>query len=201
MTSVLTLFTHPVGAPPGLDETADRILDAAVHSVAAGGVARLTMDDVVRRSGLGRMTVYRRFGGRDALLDALAARETARFLAAVAQAMDAADPADRVVASFLAALSYARTHPILRRIGEVDPGGFVEAVAADGAATLEIGRSFLVRALRDGAPGRPTARERGVADVCARLFVSYVAMPPDFTEREARRFAIEVLGPLVRGLR
>ena len=54
------------------------------------GLDRITVEDVVRRVGLGRMTVYRRFPRRDDLVRALVMRETQRFLAAVSAGIDRA---------------------------------------------------------------------------------------------------------------
>jgi AcrR family transcriptional regulator len=62
-----------VGTPD--DATSERILDAALALSAASGLRHLTMDDVARRAGVGRMTVYRRFSDRDGLVDALVERE------------------------------------------------------------------------------------------------------------------------------
>ena len=57
----------PGGREAG-DEIAARILDAALTEGAAKGLERITMDAVAVRARVGRMTVYRRFGGRDGLV-------------------------------------------------------------------------------------------------------------------------------------
>ena len=60
--------------PTPEDAVYNRVLDAALALAAASGLRHLTMDDVARRTGVGRMTVYRRFGSKAALIDALAGR-------------------------------------------------------------------------------------------------------------------------------
>ena len=71
----------------------------------------------MRRAGLGRMTVYRRFARRDDLVRALVLRETQRFLAAVAGAIERApDGSDGVAEAFVAAVAFVRGHPLLRRV-------------------------------------------------------------------------------------
>jgi AcrR family transcriptional regulator len=47
------------------------VLNAAKRLIAARGPQGLTIDDLVRATGLSRTTLYRRTGGREALLDAL----------------------------------------------------------------------------------------------------------------------------------
>src|SRR5918992_3714381 len=86
---VLELALDPSVAHPD-DALSERILDAALDLAAAFGLRNLTMDDVARRAKVGRMTVYRRFGSKQALVDALSVRESRRCLAA----LDAAAPVD-----------------------------------------------------------------------------------------------------------
>ena len=100
------------------DRTSQRILDAALTEAAAVGLQRITVEDVVRRAGVSRMTAYRRYPRRDDLVEALVRRETQRFLAAVADAIDSVeDPNEGVAEAFIAAVSFAREHPMLRRAG------------------------------------------------------------------------------------
>jgi len=57
-------------APPNIPPT---VLDAAVRIVSARGPDGLTMDRLARATGISRATLYRQCGGREAVLDALAA--------------------------------------------------------------------------------------------------------------------------------
>jgi len=54
-----------------LDADRARVLDAAREVFAAEGFQRATVDDVARRAGVGRKTVYNHFGSKFGLLDAL----------------------------------------------------------------------------------------------------------------------------------
>ena len=85
------------------DRTSQRILDAALTEAAAVGLQRITVEDVVRRAGVSRMTAYRRYPRRDDLVEALVRRETQRFLAAVADAIESVeDPNEGVAEAFIA---------------------------------------------------------------------------------------------------
>src|SRR5579859_858298 len=104
------------------DPLADRILDGALALAAASGLRHLTMDDVARRARVGRMTVYRRFGSRTALIDALTVRECRRSLARIASAIDPDAPAgERLGALFTATLRVIHGHPLLGRLGREEP--------------------------------------------------------------------------------
>lgn len=56
-----------------------RVLDAASRLVAEGGVEALAMDDVARLAEVGVGTIYRRFGDRAGLVDALVHDDELRF--------------------------------------------------------------------------------------------------------------------------
>ncbi|MGV0789266.1 helix-turn-helix domain-containing protein [Mycolicibacterium sp. XJ2] len=179
------------------DRTSRRILDAALQEAAAVGLQRLTVEDVVRRAGVSRMTAYRRYPRRDDLVEALVRRETQRFLAAVADAIDAAEcPHEGVAEAFIAAVAFAREHPMLRRAGQVESDPI-----DDSTELLAMGSAFIANYIHGETPGTPSQPVRWVADVFARLFFTYISMPPtdpDFgDDRELRRFAHEVLTPMV----
>ena len=58
----------------------DRVLAAAYECVARFGIAKTTVEDVVKESGVSRATVYRVFpGGKDELLRAAVSWEMDRF--------------------------------------------------------------------------------------------------------------------------
>jgi AcrR family transcriptional regulator len=180
------------------DRTSQRILDAALTEAAAVGLQRITVEDVVRRAGVARMTAYRRYPRRDDLVQALVRRETQRFLGAVADAIaHADDPNEGVAEAFIAAVSFARAHPILRRAAQNDP-----APIADSVELLTMGSAFIANYIHGEEPGRPPQQVRWVADVFARLFFTYLSMPPsdpDFgDDAELRRFAHQVLTPMVQ---
>jgi AcrR family transcriptional regulator len=179
------------------DRTSHRILDAALHEAAAVGLQRITVEDVVRRAGVSRMTAYRRYPRRDDLVEALVRRETQRFLAAVADAIDAVeDPHEGVVEAFIAAVAFAREHPMLRRAGQLEP-----APIADSVELLKLGSAFIANYIHGETPGSPSRQVRWVADVFARLFLTYISMPPTDPnfgdDAELRSFAHEVLTPMV----
>ena len=179
------------------DRTSQRILDAALTEAAAVGLQRITVEDVVRRAGVSRMTAYRRYPRRDDLVEALVRRETQRFLGAVADAIDSSVVAgDGVAEAFIAAVSFAREHPILRRATRSEP-----APIADSVELVTMGSAFIANYIHGDEPGVPSQQVRWVADVFARLFFTYISMPPrdpDFgDDAELRRFAHEVLTPMV----
>jgi AcrR family transcriptional regulator len=161
------------------DELSERILDATLALAAESGVRRLTVEEVASRAGVGRVTVYRRFGSKQALMDSLAARESARLLAE----LDAETPKegpmeDRIAAGFVTSLRLIREHPLLSRLARVEPDSVLAALTADGGANFALMRGFLAARLRE-------AQEEGdlgpvpveqAAELLARLCVSFVLL-------------------------
>jgi AcrR family transcriptional regulator len=155
--------------PPG-DPLSQRILDAALHLCAASGVRHLTIDDVAARAGVGRMTVYRRFGDKAALVDALAVREARRCLAELDAAAEPDSPiAHQIAEGFVTSLRIARTHPLLGRLVRVEPQAVLAALVTGDAAIFGLARAFAAQRLR-------AAQRAGLAgdldpDVTAELLV------------------------------
>ena len=152
----------------------------------------------MRRSGLGRMTVYRRFAKRDDLVRALVLRETQRFLDAVAAGIARApDRRAGVAEGFVAAVAFVRAHPLLSRVPAAAPGSVLEM----DPDVLAMGRAFIAASIHGDARGAPSQRERWVADALARLFLTYIAIPPDdpdpSSDAQLRRFAAEVVTPMI----
>lgn len=62
------------------DPLTEQILDAAREQFTTFGLRRSTVDDVAKRAGVSRVTVYRRFGNKDGLVSACLIREYRRFV-------------------------------------------------------------------------------------------------------------------------
>jgi len=162
------------------DTISNRVLDAALELAAASGLRNLTMDDVARRARVGRMTVYRRFGARGALIDALAVRECRRCVAAISGAVDGASGAsDRLAALFTATLTVIREHPLLARLASVEPEALLFELTGDDGAVFRLVREFLVGVIRDGQDGGELidGDAEVLAELALRLGASFVLIP------------------------
>ena len=171
---------EPAADLPDTDPMGERILDAALHLVAAAGVRNLTMDDVAARAGVGRMTVYRRFGNRQTLIDALALREARRCLAEIAGSIHPTDPLDERVASvFLTTLRVIGAHPLLQRLARVEPEALLRELTRNDSEVFGLVRDFLVAQIR-AAQTRGELRAgdpEPLAELIIRLAASFVLIP------------------------
>lgn len=181
------------------DPVSERVLDAALELAAGSGLRHLTMDDVASRAGVGRMTVYRRFGSRTALIDALTIRECRRCLATIAGAVaSAADPEARLAALFSATLRVIREHPLLARLASVEPESLLRELTRDDSVFLLV-REFLIGLIREGqeagelVAGDPTV----LAELALRLGASFVLMPETVVDLDDERALRELIGTLL----
>jgi AcrR family transcriptional regulator len=201
-----TLIERALAQPePAADPASERILDAALNLVAASGLRNLTMDAAASRAGVGRMTVYRRFGDREGLIDALAAREARRCLAELDRAVDPSLPAAEGIArGFVASLQLIRTHPVLDRFARHEPEAALEALNAEGGAIVVMGREFVAARLRDAQdrgdvdPGLDATQ---AAELIVRLGFSFLLMPqsalPIDDAEAAAETARELIAPIL----
>lgn len=198
---LLTLALDPTVAPPD-DATSERILDAALALVAEGGMRAVTMDSVAARAGAGRMTVYRRFGDRASLIEALTVRETRRSLAEIAatQADQSIGPVELVADGFAAAIRIAREHPLFSRIPPLDVIGGLNSPHDE---TGEMLRGFLADRIREAQRegGMRDVKPEQAAELLLRIGVSFLLIPrsviPLDSDAAARRAARDLIAPIV----
>src|SRR5580698_7976720 len=106
----------------GPDATETAILDAAAECVLAFGVRRTSLSDVARRAGVSRPTVYRRWPDLTALVADVMTREwLAAFAAAQPDLAGFGTVREFAVSYLVAVVATLRTHPLLRKIIDVDP--------------------------------------------------------------------------------
>ena len=152
------------------------------------------------------MTVYRRFGERERLIDALTLREVRLLLARLDAAIDVSDPVDEQIADgFAASQRLIREHPLLDRFVRYEPETALQALNADGGAIMAFAREFTAGFIRE-------AQSRGevgdlepeqAAELLVRLGVSFVLIPstvlPVDDEAAARDLARRLIAPILGG--
>ena len=189
-------------------EAGERILDAAVAHAEDFGLRRFTIDDVARRVGVSRVTVYRYFPKKERLIEAILLRELRRFLADVEKAVVPYNTLeDRLVEGFVFALTALRDHRLLNRVLRTEPELLLPHLTVDGGPVLAAGRDFIARYARAEAGGLQIGDEdiEGVAELLARLVLSFV-LTPDSVLRvrsadETRAFAEHYLLPVLQAIR
>ena len=168
----------------------ERLLEATFACVARYGIAKTTVEDIARQSGLSRATVYRHFpGGKEQLVNATIAWEAARFFERLAIAVaDAPDLPTLLVDAVMFAHVAFEQHAVLQKILETEPELLLPQLTVESTRLLAFIHTFLQAPLeRERVRGSltPALDVDTAADHIGRLVLSFVGTPGrwDLTDR------------------
>lgn len=170
-------IAEALAATPHLDEDAvfDQVATAALAEFAEHGIRRTSMEDVARRAGVSRMTVFRRFESKQGLVDVVIAREVRRGMEELDLLWEGAETLeDRLVEGFAFAGRYVRNHPLFDGLLKREPEILLPPLTIDGGPVLGLYRALITKRLQaEVDAGRAaTSDVNGVAEVIARLAIS-----------------------------
>ncbi|SMC64949.1 TetR/AcrR family transcriptional regulator [Kibdelosporangium aridum] len=200
-------FAEAVERADDSDEITTRVLDGAYEQFCRMGIRRSTMEDVARRAGVSRITVYRRFTTKDALVEQVVRREFRRyfdqFLIDIEQAKTLAD---RVVLGFVSSLQAIRRNPLIGGLLAIEPDVLLPSMMSDDGRTLATVQRFVAGQLRREQHAGNLASDVDVelaAEMMARVSASFLLMPSHVVDLDddeqlrtvARRFLVPMLEP------
>ncbi|MEB3022840.1 TetR/AcrR family transcriptional regulator [[Mycobacterium] crassicus] len=184
-----------------------RILDAALVQFANVGVKKTTIEDIARRAGVDRVTVYRRIGSRDDVVQAVTTREVATVLTELGDISARHDDiGDLISAIFVTVVTRWRAHPLVNRMLLLEPERVMTKLTVESAETLAMSIAATAAALQGAAdrgllPDMPDLTTR--AELLCRVIHSLIVAPHGTlqlqTEAELDAFARGYLTPLVIG--
>jgi AcrR family transcriptional regulator len=167
------------------DSVTERILDAALGQFEDFGLRRSTMEDIARRCGMSRITIYRRFPKKENLIEAVVLRELKDFLDRLEQVGDngataagagagggalgaggaagagaggggALSAADKMVERIAFALQYLGDHPLLRRLLRTEPEAILPSLTVNGGVVVDMAREHVAAFIRHDLFGTRT---------------------------------------------
>jgi AcrR family transcriptional regulator len=160
----------------------ERVLEGVVACVGRFGLAKTTVEDVARESGVSRATIYRYFpGGRDQLEREAVAWEMGRFFLRLGEAVAAApDLASMVEEGLVFARRAVQAHEVLQRVLITEPDRLLPLMTINNERVLRMISGYLVPWLeREREAGRLAegADIERSADWVARMILSLIASP------------------------
>lgn len=188
------------------DAMTDRILDDAYGSLLAFGIRNLSVEEVARRSGIARITIYRRFANKDELFRAVLFREGRRIFAEVDSVIAGLSAEEQLVEGFATTLSTVRRHPLVQRTLATEPEMLASLLITQGGPVIGLARDYLAGHVRRGQRAGHLRKfdPQGVAELAVRLSLSFLLTPesciPMEGDDEARAFARRYLLPTFRSL-
>lgn len=114
------------------------ILDAALVEFERHGLRRVALDDVARRAGVSRTTIYRRFANRDELVAAVVERENVALFSDIAHELKSAGPqSNYYVEAFTLSILRFRRHHVLNQLIADEPALVMEMLHTHYGAAIE----------------------------------------------------------------
>jgi AcrR family transcriptional regulator len=194
------------------DDITTRILSATLEQAELVGMRRITMEDVARRSGVGRATLYRRFPTKAALIDAVVLAEARRYFDGNAHACaHATTLEDRLVYGTVFTVTFLREHVLLKKLLRTEPETILPSLTTDAGPILDFAIDQSAAELRAdiyGATATTPDQERHlrtVAELHTRLTLSFIVTQHSgvnlATIDDTRAFVRQYLLPMITGPR
>jgi AcrR family transcriptional regulator len=189
------------GTVPVVSDPRARVLEGTYNCVARFGMAKTTLDDVAKESGVSRATIYRLFpGGKDQLLRETVGWEMNRFFVRLAERVyEAPDFASLLEEGLVFAHRSLMEHEVLQKVLVTEPERLLPLLTVEQDRVLGFIRAFLLpyleREEREGRLRSGLDLEQA-GDYVARMVLSLIGSPGrwDMDDRaEVRRLVREEL--------
>lgn len=189
------------------DEVDEKIMDAALDRILQVGIRRASLEDIARRAGINRITIHRRFSGKNNLIEAVIERETQRMLAEVTTIATTTPEVDtQIEETILHVLLQTRIHRLVTHLLRVAPEEALGFYTVQGERLVGIGIDYIVSMLTHAQEAGLIDRydPRPVAELVARLAHSLMLTPGsggsvDFADPDqARAFVRTAIVPLLK---
>jgi AcrR family transcriptional regulator len=180
----------------------DRLLAAAYECIKRYGLAKTTVEDVARESGLSRASVYRTFpGGRDELVREVISWQITTFFADLAHSVADARGFEEVVElAMIHAHRAVGEHEVLQKLLLTEPERLLPTLTIESSRFVPLIAAFAEPYLA-GEELRPGIDRRMAADYVARMIVSHIGSPGrwDLTDPDQVRDLVrtEILAGIV----
>ncbi|MFG3498862.1 TetR family transcriptional regulator [Streptomyces sp. NPDC047928] len=198
----------PPGARPDPPRVAwrkqmrQRVLEQARALAAEGGWDRVRVADLALRADVSRPSIYKEFGDRAGIAQALVLRETEDFLRGLAAVLDERrdDLAAALRAAVAHALTEAGTNPFVGAVLTAARGGtdaLLPFLTSRPEPVFTSSSRLLAHWLGEAVPGVAEERRLEAADLAVRLTISHMLLPSELTADapdRVSRAACAVLG-------
>jgi AcrR family transcriptional regulator len=159
-------------------EQEDAILLAARQEFEDNGIRRTGVDDVAKRAGVSRSTLYRRFPNKEALLLGVAERIYLDGMMMLEQATVGHGPQAAVVEAFLAGAKLVNDDPLIRRM-MVDERDALKGITNSVTGLfIEVVTGRIMKTLRSAGAEMPDDDLHAVTEILVRLVISFLDTPP-----------------------
>ncbi len=177
------------------------ILAAARAEFERYGVRRTTMDDIARRAGISRSTLYRRFPTKETLFEQLVHEDSQAMMARLGTVAAGRDAQSAVVECFTLGMRMIRENSLAVRMLDSEPEALLGLAAQSRGAPMLVASELVATSLRRTGVTMSEEDVRAVSEILIRLTMSILLNPDgqlDISDTDAvRRYAERYLARLV----
>lgn len=153
------------------EDSSARVLDATRSLIIDGGPGAVSVSAIANRAGVSRMTVYRKFDDRQAVLAALFNRELGSIVAEAFTDRPGTQR-ERIADSMVLAVQRINEHPLMQAVLRHEPEVLTEWVTQRLGATQRLARQLLAEQISAGqTPSGDGSVRAGDADEMALSLV------------------------------
>jgi TetR/AcrR family transcriptional repressor of uid operon len=201
----LAVFSSIADNSASADPATIRIVSAAREEFERYGVRRTAIEQVAKRAGVSRVTVYRKFEGKAALVRAVVLDDIQRFATYVDSLWRSpAAVEDRIVELCTAAIMSIRKNPLFNTLLRSEPEALLAQLTLDGEQIFELACGLLAARLQEHADAGelPDIDVSLASELMVRLGYSVVVLPfgsfPGRNKEEVRRYVRSAVLPILR---
>lgn len=182
----------------------ERILDAALEQFQQIGIAKTTIEDIAKRAGVGRMTIFRKLGSKDAIISAVISREARNLFECMAEiAQRPIGLEDRIVATASELILRIRSNRLFQRLLDLDSETTLPKITTEGSDVLAAAVHAGITQLQpDVDAGRLdtenlTLRIEAVARIIHSIALTPHAVAPLAEDADLENFARVAIVPIL----
>jgi len=160
------------------DPTIKRILAAAVEQFSLVGIRKSSIPDIASRAEVSKMTIYRRIGNQQKLIQAALLSELSQILLKINENLNKKESVtERVVEGLTIAYVEIMKHPLWRQLMRTEPGEVLQHLTLEAGTYIIFGSKYIQKII-DESPESVTIESELLAQYTLRLFHS-MALSPD----------------------
>lgn len=133
------------------DKSRQNILDKARELYLEFGLRRTSMDDVAKRAGMGRATLYRRYSDKGQLFLAVISRDVQSNLVAIERAIQTSENyLEGLLDAFVLGVRLIEENPLLTRLLETEPDDILPFLTQKFDGIMTFSRAYIAERIAKG---------------------------------------------------
>lgn len=174
-----------------IDAQQKRIIQAALTEFIENGIQKTRMEDVAKRAGIGRATLFRAFSSKNELVRAVVHFECMKAIRKIEQDVQRFGTLrEQAMEGFIQVILSSSKHPLFRKLSETEPDVLLPLLTLNGgqlflAAKKRVSHYVSMVQMEGSLTQKVDADD--IAELCLRLVQSFVLTPAGVYQRHSEK--------------